>query len=287
MLSVLASVLVLGLIPPELPEAPSPSLPGIEVLSISAPDSLASKIRMPMLSASGMILMDAESGQEIFSVAPDQRRPMASLTKIMTALIILENHDLNESVMVPPIAEEVKGSTIDIVAGQRLSVRSLLYALLLPSANDAAYTLAVHDGRTVGTFVERMNRRAETLGLKNTHFANPAGLDHPQQYSTPRDLAWLALAALKNEQFATIVGTRTARIVAEDGTEYALKNTNEMLHYNANVFGVKTGTTDGAGECLIILFTEGDRRYLLVILGSSERYSDGLKQLQAVRAALQ
>ncbi len=287
MLSVLASVLVLGLIPPEPPVAQRSVLPGIEILSIAAPNRLGSMLLVPKLSASGAILIDAESGQELFSIAPDERRPMASLTKIMTALLILENHTLDESVTVPPIADEIKGSTIGLTAGQRLSVRSLLYALLLPSANDAAYALAVFDGRRIGTFVQRMNDRAESLGLTNTRFANPAGLDSEQQYSTPRDLAWLTLAALKNDHFRTIVGTRTARIVASDGTEFSLKNTNEMLHYNANVFGVKTGTTDKAGECLIILFTERDHPYLLVLLGSSERYADGLKQLQAVRTALQ
>lgn len=287
MLSVLASVLVLGLIPAEPPAPAAPSLPGIEMLSISAPDTIATTLRMPALSASSAILMDASSGQEIFSVSPDERKPMASLTKIMTALLILENHSLNEIVTIPPIAEEIKGSTIGLKAGQRFSVRSLLYALLLPSANDAAYALAVFDARSVSTFVQRMNLRAESLGLKNTHFANPAGLDNINQFSTPRDLAWLTLAALKNETFGTIVGTRTARITAEDGKEYLLKNTNEMLHYNANVFGVKTGTTDNAGECLIILFTERDHPYLLVLLGSSERYADGLKQLKAVHAAMQ
>ncbi len=287
MLSVLASVLVLGLIPAEHPIAPSRSLPGIEVLSISAPDIIASNLNMPRLSASGAMLIDADSGQELFSIAPNVRRPMASLTKIMTALIIVERHSLDEIVTVAPIAEEVKGSTIGLVAGQRLSVRSLLYALLLPSANDAAYALAVFDSRSVGGFVQRMNQRAESLGLKNTHFTNPAGLDHPDQYSTPRDLAWLTVAALKNDDIRTIVSTRTARISASDGKEYSLKNTNEMLHYNANVFGVKTGTTDKAGECLIILFTERDHPYLFILLGSSERYVDGLKKLQAVHTALQ
>lgn len=287
MLSVLASVLVLGLIPPEPSSPAAPSLPGIEVVSISAPDMLASRIQVPRLSASGVLLIDAESGQEIFSIAPDERRPMASLTKIMTALLILENHGLDEAVTVPPVADEVKGSEIGLAPGQRLSVRSALYALLLPSANDAAYSLAVFSNRSIGNFVQRMNERATTLGLKNTRFANPAGLDNSGQYSTPRDLAWLAQAALKNEDFRAIVGTRTMRIIASDGEEFGLKNTNEMLHYNANVFGLKTGTTTGAGECLIIYFTERDHPYLLILLGSSERYADGLKVLQAVHAAVQ
>lgn len=287
MLSVLASVLVLGLIPAERPAVPVYQLPGIEVLSIAAPSTIASRLDIPTLSASGAILIDADSGQELFSIAPDERRPMASLTKLMTALLIVEHHSLHETVSIPPIADEIKGSTIGLKAGQRVSVRNLLYALLLPSANDAAYALGVFDARSISTFVQRMNERAASLGLKNTHFANPAGLDSPEQYSTPRDLAWLTLAILKNEDLRTIVGTRTARITASDGQEFNLKNTNEMLHYNANVFGVKTGTTDKAGECLIILFTERDHRYILILLGSSERYVDGLKEMQAVHTALQ
>lgn len=286
MLSVLASVLVLGLIPAEAPLAAAPAMPGIEVLSIAAPNTIASRLTMAALSASSAILIDADSGQELYSVAPDERRPMASLTKIMTALLILERHELTDIVTVPPVAADVRGSTIGLAPGEHLSVRSLLYALLLPSANDAAYTLAAFDGRTIGSFVASMNERAKALGLKNTNFANPAGLDHEQQYSSPRDLAWLAVAALKNEHFASIVGTRTAWIASTEGNEFSLKNTNEMLHYNANVFGVKTGTTDQAGECLIILFTENNHRYLLVLLGSSERYSDSLKVLQAVQSAL-
>jgi D-alanyl-D-alanine carboxypeptidase (penicillin-binding protein 5/6) len=258
MLSVLASVLVLGLIPPEPPTAPPRQLPGIEVVSIAAPS------------------------EEIFSVDPDTPRPNASTAKIMTALLTLENHETNEIVTIPPIADEIRGSTLGVKTGQQLSVRNMLYGLLLPSANDAAYALAVFDARSVGGFVKKMNERAASLGLKHTHFANPAGLDSDQQFMSPRDLAMLTLAALKNPTFATIVGTRTARITALDGTTFDLKNTNEMLHYNANVFGVKTGTTDKAGECLVILFTERDRTYLLILLGSRERYADGLKVLQAV-----
>ncbi len=284
MLSILASVLVLGLIPSELPHAPSRQLPGIELVAIAAPDQVAHLLRVPALSASGAILIDVDSGQELFSVNANVPRPMASLTKIMTALLLLENHDLYETVTVAPIADVIGGSTLGITAGQKFSMRNLLYGLLLPSANDAAYALAVFDGRSVGGFVKKMNERAASLGLKNTHFANPAGLDSDQQYSTPRDLAWLTLAALKNDTFATIVATRTSRITAIDGTTFDLKNTNEMLHYNANVFGVKTGTTDKAGECLIILFTERDRTYLFILLGSQERYTDGLKILQAVHA---
>jgi serine-type D-Ala-D-Ala carboxypeptidase (penicillin-binding protein 5/6) len=285
MLSALASVFLLGIVPAEPPPPPPRTLPGIEVLDVAAPSSLASRFTAPALSASGAILVDALSGEEIFSVSPDERRPMASLTKIMTALLVLEHRSLGETVTVAPIADNIGGSTINLTAGEHFTVGSLMKALLLHSANDAAYALAVFDARSVGGFVKTMNERAAALGLRNTHFANPAGLDSEQQYSTPRDLVWLTMAALKHEAFRDIVGTRNARIVSFEDRMIDLKNTNELLHYNQSVFGVKTGTTDRAGECLIVLFHEDDHPYILVLLGSKERYTDSLRVLKAVHDA--
>lgn len=287
MLSALASVLFLGIVPAQPPVPAARMLPGIEVMSISAPSKLVNRIQAPNLSASGALLLDAESGEEMFAINADERRPMASLTKIMTALLILENHDMFEVATVPPVADEIKGSTVGLKAGQRMSVGNLMKALLLPSANDAAYTLATFHSRSVGSFVQLMNQRAEQMGLKNTHFANPAGLDNAEQYSSPRDLGWLTIAALKHPTFRSVVGTRTARISSMEGVTFDLRNTNEMLHFNEDVYGVKTGTTDNAGECLIVLFTEHDHPYLLILLGSKDRYTDGLHVLQAVHEAMQ
>lgn len=285
MLTTLASVLLLGVVPPPVTQEPARPLPGIELVSVASPSVIAGKVPLPALSASGVLLLDADSGEEIFALNADVRRPMASLTKIMTALLILENHDVSESVTIPSVAEQIGGSTLGIVMGQRFLVGALLRGLLIPSANDAAYALAAFHSRSVGAFVQVMNNRAAALGLTNTHFANPAGLDNEGQYSTPRDLAWLSLAALKNETFRSIVNTRTTRILSADGKEYDLRNTNELLHYNEDVFGVKTGTTDKAGECLIVLFSQENHSYLLVLLGSKERYTDSLNVLQAVRTA--
>lgn len=286
MFSSLASLLLLGMIPSSGLSTTVRELPGIERLAITSPNPLATEFRLPHLSASGVLLIDADSGEELFSIAPDTRRPIASLTKIMTALLILERHDLSETVTVPPIAEDIGGSTIGLTLGQKFSASALLKALLLPSANDAAYALAVFDGRSLATFIKTMNQRAVELGLKNTHFANPAGLDNEQQYSTPRDLAWLTMAALRQPAFREIVGTKTARITASDGRTFDLKNTNELLHSNPDVLGVKTGTTDEAGECLIILFSKQGRRYLLILLDSKERYTDGLHVLDALNLAM-
>lgn len=285
MFSALASVFLFGIIPAAPPSPPPATLPGIEVLSVAAPTSLEKRFMVSGISASGVLVMDAQSGEVIYEVAADTRRPMASLTKIMTALLTLENHELTETVTVPAIADNIGGSSVHLETGEHFSLRSMLLSLLLPSANDAAYALAVFNGRSVGAFVRKMNERAITLGLTNTHFANPAGLDNPDQYSTPRDLAWLTMAALKNEHFRTLVQTRTARVSSYENRTFDVKNTNEMLHYNEDIYGVKTGTTSAAGECLILLFTESDHPYLLVLLGSKERYTDALRILKAVHDA--
>ncbi len=237
------------------------------------------------ITASGLLLLDLASGQEILSRNPDQRHPMASLTKIMTAMLILEHHTLSEIVTVPEVAEKIRGSTIGVKAGDHFSIGALLKALLIPSANDVAYTLAIADNHNVAAFVTRMNERAVTLGLKNTHFTNPAGLDSLEQYSTARDMGWLTVAALKHQAFRSIVATKSARIASAEGEEFDLRNTNELLQDNDNVFGVKTGTTDAAGECLIVLFTENNHEYLLVLLGSKDRYTDSLYILQTVHSA--
>lgn len=288
MFSALTSLLLLGLGPSPALAGPVPMpLPGAELMSVSAPSAVRSPLNLQALSASGVILVDLASGEEIYAVNPDVRRPIASLTKIMTALLILENHAPGESVTVPVIAEQIRGSTAGITAGERFTVGSLLQTLLIPSANDAAYALAIFHGHSVSAFVQEMNFRAEALGLKNTHFANPAGLDNSEQYSTPRDLAWLTTAALRHPLFRKIVATRSASVWSSDGEEFHLRNTNELLHYNQGVYGVKTGTTDDAGECLVVLFEHAGRSYLLILLGSHDRYTDSLYVLQAVNAAVQ
>lgn len=285
MLTSIASALLLGVVPTHANPPMQSPLPGIEVLSISAPPLSFTAFKVPQLSASGAILVDVISGQEIFSVNPDGRRPMASLTKIMTALLVLERHGLSEVVTIGQLADNIGGSTVGLKTGEQFSVANLLKALLLPSANDAAYALAMFDRRSVGAFVQSMNDRAAALGLKNTHFTNPAGLDNPMQFSSPRDLAWLTIAALKNSYFRQTVGAKSAEIASREGKTLGLQNTNAMLRARDEVYGVKTGTTDKAGECLIVLFHEHDRPYLLVLLGSKERYTDSQRVIEAVQKA--
>ncbi len=285
MIRTLASLLLLGAIPVGQGLHAPAALPGMEIMRVSSPSALRKTIVMPRLSASGVLLLDVESGEELMSRNPDQQRSMASTTKIMTALQILERHRPQQIVTVASLADTVGGSALGFKGGERLTIENLLKALLIRSANDVAYVLAIDDSKTVAMFVQSMNDRAKTLGMKNTNFANPAGLDDAMQYSTPRDMAWLTLAAMRKPLFRKIVATRSATIFNEAGASYDLTNTNEMLHYNASVLGVKTGTTDNAGQCLIIVFTERDRQYLLVLLKSNDRYTDAVNVLQAVHEA--
>ncbi len=287
MFASLLSLLLLGT-PSSLPSSEElHPPPGIEILHIGVPAFAQNLPEMPpRLSASGMLLLDIRSRQVLLSRNADEKRPMASLTKIMTALLVLEHRSLNEVAAIPKIVADIHGSTIGVKTGEFFRVGDLLKALLIPSANDAAYSLAIADAGSVSSFVEQMNLRAESLGLRNTHFTNPAGLDSEEQFSTPRDLAWLTIAALRNSDFRRIVRTKEATIKTTTGQPFSLRNTNELLHENEHVFGVKTGTTSKAGECLIVFFEEQNREYLLVLLGSKDRYTDSLYVLEALHHAL-
>lgn len=285
MLASAAAILTLGLLAPSA--IPSMPPPGIERFHVDAPAVVVpTSISITGLSASGVLLADLASGQEIFSYAADEARPFGSLAKLMTALLLVERHQAQEIVTIPALAENIGGSTLGVIAGHRYRLVDLLHAMLLPSANDVAYALAAFDAGGVGSFVRRMNDRAVALGLRHTHFANPAGFDHAEQYASPRDLLWLTMATLRHPLLRQIVGTRTASISSLEGAMAQLRNTNELLQYNEDVFGVKTGTTDAAGECLIVLFSEGGREYLLVLLGSRDRYADSLRVLQALHDAV-
>ncbi len=279
MLNILASLLLLGTVP-HADTAVRP-LPGAELLSVHSPATVR-QIRPLSLTASGAMLVDVASGEVLYAKNPDIPRPMASLTKIMTALLLIEHHQPDETVTIPPVAETIQGSSIRLKAGMRFALSDLLTAMMLPSANDVAYSLAIHHGKTIKDFVGMMNDRARTLGLTNTHFNNPAGLDDMNQYASPRDLAWLTLAALRKPAFQKLVSTKEATVENTDGGSFVLRNTNEMLQSQPNVFGVKTGTTDNARECLIVLFTESRRSYALVLLGSKDRYTDALQVMKEV-----
>jgi serine-type D-Ala-D-Ala carboxypeptidase (penicillin-binding protein 5/6) len=241
----------------------------------------------PELQAQSWVLVDADTGVYLAGKNPNERLPIASTTNVMTALVGLrEGVDLNEKVVVPEQAERFVGftySNIGLIAGERLTVRNLLVATLVPSGTEAVYTLAEHlGGGSVGEFVGEMNRKADSMGLKNTHFENPAGLDSPANYSSARDLATIALAAMEYPLFADIVDSEEATISTQY-REIEVFNTNYLLHTYQEATGIKTGTSLAAGPCLVASATSGDESYITVVLGAK----DDQYRFEAAQAALE
>ena len=224
----------------------------------------------PKLQAKSWALTDADTGLYLAGKNPDERLPIASTTKVMVALVALdEGVDLDEQVTVPKEAERFVGftfSNVGLIAGERLSVRDLLVAALVPSGTDAVYTLAEYLGDgSVDRFVEKMNAKASEMGLENTHFENPAGLDTRGHYSSARDLAAMTQAAMQYPVFADIVDMKQATIRTQN-REIEIFNTNNLLYTYDGATGVKTGTSPAAGPCLVASAVQGDESYIAVVL---------------------
>lgn len=210
-------------------------------------------LNAPSVSAKSAILIEAESGKVLFGKSSEIQLPMASTTKIMTAIVAIEAcDDLNMTVKIDKRAVGVEGSSIYLYEGEELTMESLLYALLLSSANDAAVAIAYAIDGDIDKFAERMNQKACELGLTNTHFVNPNGLHDDDHYTTAHDLALIAAYALKNETFKTIVSTqkKTIPMQNDDGVRLLI-NHNKMLTLYDGAIGVKTGFTKKAGRCLV------------------------------------
>jgi serine-type D-Ala-D-Ala carboxypeptidase (penicillin-binding protein 5/6) len=232
-----------------------------------SPSASPSPARRPKLSAPAAILEDLDTGKVLFARAPEGRRPIASLTKIMTAFVVLSSVHLDDVATVPAEAVSQIGVTIGLRRGEHLTVRDLLYGMLLPSGNDAAVTLARFVGGTVDAFVAKMNATAARMGLRDTHFASPTGLDD-KGYSTPADLARLTRRTYRNETFARIVATVRHRIPGPKGSIRRLLNRNILLRVYPGAIGVKTGFTTRAGDCLIGAARLMGFGLLAVVLGS-------------------
>ncbi len=227
------------------------------------------------LSAEASVLMDGYTGEVLLSTNADKRLPMASTTKIMTALIALERGNIDEEFAIPAEAVGVEGSSVYLVEGERLTMKELVYALMLESANDAATAIAIIIAGSVPAFAELMNRRAEELGLDSTHFTNPHGLDNPEHYTTARDLAKLACFALKNEDFRTVVSTRKRNISFKNGEGIRLLvNHNRMLRNYDGSIGVKTGYTKKCGRCLVSAAERDGMRLVAVTLNAPDDWRD-------------
>lgn len=214
-------------------------------------------------SASAMALIECTSGKLISSLNADIKLPMASTTKIMTALVVLENCDPEELVMIPDEAVGIEGSSIYLERGESMKIVDLLYGLMLASGNDAAVALAVHTAGSVNAFVDMMNERAEKLGLKNTHFMTPNGLHHDKHLTTAYELCLIAREAVSNELLRRIVSTKYYE--TESGNvPRTFKNKNSLLWTYEGAFGVKTGYTMAAGRCLVF----GAEREGMTVIGA-------------------
>lgn len=226
------------------------------------------------ISAEGVVIYDVESGQKVFAKESRTQRPMASLTKLMTALLIVENHDLDTVVTIPKAVTDVSGAKAYLPPGTRFTVGDLLSALLINSANDAALTLAEFHSGSVSAFVSEMNERALQLGMTATSFRNPAGLDHPAHWSTPQDIAWLSMFTLQYPEIESRLARAGQRISNLEGDTLQLYHTHALLHEVGPVMAGKTGTTNDAGQCLMSIVEIGEKKFVVVLLHSLERYKD-------------
>ena len=238
---------------------------------------LAAVLAFPVraISARQAILLDAQTGRVLYEKNADRRGLIASTTKIMTALLICEQCNVLDRVRIPEEAVGIEGSSMYLRSGEVLTVQELLYGLMLRSGNDAAVALAIYCGGTVEEFVSRMNDKAHALGLTNTHFENPNGLDSENHYSTPRDLAILAAYAMENPIFAQTVSTRSVR-----AGERVLQNHNKLLWQVDGADGVKTGYTKAAGRILVSSATRDGRRLIAVTMDDSNDWQDHKQLLE-------
>lgn len=230
----------------------------------------------PGLWASSAILVDAESGRVLFDKNAHQKRPIASTTKIVTALVAREQLGLKDVVTISPEASRVGEQGVGLVAGETLTVEDLLWAVLVLSANDASHALAQYATGSTQSFADLMNKKASRLGAVESHFANPHGLDEPGHYSTAYDLAILGRELMKDPVLAEMVAARSHDIPAPPGQPgpRTLLSHNEILLQYQGANGIKTGYTGKAGWCLVASAARDGKALISVVLNSSHRADD-------------
>lgn len=235
---------------------------------------------VPVISAQSAVVMDDDSKVILYAKNPKLRFSMASTTKLMTALVALEQFSLDDLLRV--YSEGIEGSVVGLRRGEQYTLESLLYAMLLPSANDAAYTIADNYPGGRAAFIQRMNEKAKELHLTNTQYDDPAGLEDDTNYTTVMDLAYLSSIALKNKTIAHITSTKTKTISDSTGGHViALGNLNELLGFDG-VFGIKTGYTQGAGGVLTTAKKENGHTIIIIVMGSIDRFADTRQLLSLV-----
>lgn len=225
-------------------------------------------------SASSAVVLDSQSGTVLYEHNAYDERTMASTTKIMTCLIACESGRLDDTVTVSgEMLEGVEGSAIYIKSGDKITLRDLVKGAMLASGNDAANSIAVYLGKSVKGFAELMNIRADEIGMADTVFVTPSGLDEGNHHSTAYDMALLASTALKNKDFASICKMKTAQITV-NGKKQTLYNHNKLLSYDESFIGVKTGFTEKSGRCLVSAYDYEGNTIISVTLSDPDDWDD-------------
>lgn len=244
--------------------------------------TVASATEEPKLNARIGLIFDRNSKTVIYEKNAQKQVPMASTTKIMTAIVVLENANLNDVVTINKKAAGTGGSRLGLKVNDKITVHDLLYGLMLKSGNDAAVALAVHIGGSIEGFAEIMNKKAIEIGLINSNFITPHGLDQKGHYTTAYELACMADYALNMPKFKEIVGCKNYNVTI-NGNSRLIANTNELLGNLNGVYGVKTGFTNGAGRCLVTSCKRGDLDIITVVLGADTkkiRTADSIKLIE-------
>ena len=232
---------------------------------------------IPEVTAKGAVVINADTGEVLFRKNADKRLPMASTTKIMTTILAIEHGRLDEQFTVDSQAVKTEGSSMGLCENDKVTLRALCYGMMLPSGNDAANCTAVRISGSIESFVGLMNQKAQQLGLSNTHFVTPSGLDDntDEHYSTAQDMAKLTRYAMHNSTFREICSAKKVKLCFGDPPyERWLYNTNKLLSSCHGVIGVKTGFTDKAGRCLVSCCERNGARLICVTLGDRNDWRD-------------
>ena len=233
-------------------------------------DTSTETIKEPDVNSRACVVIDRKTNYVLLGKNENSKKKMASTTKIMTATIIIEKCNLTDTIEISKKAAGTGGSRLGLKTGDKITVLDLLYGLMLRSGNDAAVALAEYAGGDINGFAELMNAKALELGLTNTHFETPHGLDSNEHYTTAYELALLSNYALDNPTFAKIVGTKNYTITI-NGSPKALSNTNELLGNMEGVYGIKTGFTNGANRCLVTACKRNNIDIICVVLGADTK----------------
>ena len=250
------------------------------VIAVSCLNFTAYAVPSDNISAESAIVMNADTGGVLYEKNAYRQRAMASTTKIMTALITLESGDLDRPFTVDSMAVRVEGTSMGLREGDTVTRRALCYGMLLPSGNDAANAAAVNIAGSLSAFAELMNKRAARIGMNDTHFVNPSGLDAEGHYTTAYDMALLTREALKNDEFRAICGMKSAQV--EFGApphKRTLYNSNKLLRLYDCCIGVKTGFTDNARRCLVSAAERDGCTVIAVTLNAPDDWNDHKKLL--------